>query len=722
MNPFFFLVACLVNVSAISAYKLLGRPFQLIIEGCANPVGSFNFGWTIDETNYYQYCDYAPALGSVALCVKQHSENDHMYHQAAKQIVSKSCVELTVDDFYNAYENATKYAANYTELEAANATIYNPVDIPEEIYGAYYHGYHLFYRNYDMSNVYGYIIIAYWFGAMLISAAARFLKRTGLITKLYFGIIQQLQKYILLPNFFKNTHNQQFKTVKVVSALIPTRADGIVVALYLIIHIVVLCVQWEFDYSGYVFTSKKEQVARYLADRTGIIAFAHLPLIYLFAGRNNIMSFVTGFSYSSYIQFHKWTGRIMFADAIIHSACYTALYVWDNYYSEALSEKYIRFGILATVSCAVLMIQAYNYFRQYTYEIFLYGHIIFAIIFTFSVYHHCIELGWMEYVYATIAIWAFDRLLRLVRLINFGFPKATIKIVSEDTMRISMRRPSSKRWHAKPGQFVFAYFMLPKTFWQSHPFTISDSTVKDGEVILYVKRKSGITDTLYQRVARKPGKIETNIRVSIEGPYGESAPNFQYDNTLLFAGGNGIPGPYDHALKLSRKFPDGQKNVHLFWTAKDLQSIHWFAHELSLLKNASAKVTIFLTRENHENLQALRNQTFNKSSDIEQEKTQTKNESDITEKSANKMDEKSILDTDSSTSLNNDAFLNSFDIQLGRPNMEEIIQKSFAENQGSISICACGPSALCDSLRRLIAQNLDIHKGRVDYYEELQVW
>lgn len=42
---------------------------------------------------------------------------------------------------------------------------------------------------------------------------------------------------------------------------------------------------------------KDEQLARYLADRTGIMSFYNLVLVWVLAGRNDVFLWVTGWSF-----------------------------------------------------------------------------------------------------------------------------------------------------------------------------------------------------------------------------------------------------------------------------------------------------------------------------------------------------------------------------------------------------------------------------------------
>lgn len=65
------------------------------------------------------------------------------------------------------------------------------------------------------------------------------------------------------------------------------------------------------------------QLSRYMADRTGIIAYANLPLLWLFAGRNDLLLWLTGWSFSTFNLFHRYVARVATAEAIAHSFGYT---------------------------------------------------------------------------------------------------------------------------------------------------------------------------------------------------------------------------------------------------------------------------------------------------------------------------------------------------------------------------------------------------------------
>jgi hypothetical protein len=64
-----------------------------------------------------------------------------------------------------------------------------------------------------------------------------------------------------------------------------------------------------------------------VADRTGIMAYATLPWIWVFAGRNNVFMWATGLSYQAFNIFHRHIARAGTILAIVHSVVYIGLFV-----------------------------------------------------------------------------------------------------------------------------------------------------------------------------------------------------------------------------------------------------------------------------------------------------------------------------------------------------------------------------------------------------------
>lgn len=107
-----------------------------------------------------------------------------------------------------------------------------------------------------------------------------------------------------------------------------------------------------YCYSGPI---PETQVIRYVADRTGVLLAANLPLVWIFSARNDPLLWITGWSYSTYSHFHRWVARITVAEIFVHSVVYTRFFTFNgtaNYYEE-WAEPYFYCGVIVSF-CSLL--------------------------------------------------------------------------------------------------------------------------------------------------------------------------------------------------------------------------------------------------------------------------------------------------------------------------------------------------------------------------------
>lgn len=69
----------------------------------------------------------------------------------------------------------------------------------------------------------------------------------------------------------------------------------------------------------------KQQTWTYIADRTGVMAVANFALLWAFAGRNDVLLWLTGWNFGTMNVFHRWIARVVTVEAIVHSVCYTVV-------------------------------------------------------------------------------------------------------------------------------------------------------------------------------------------------------------------------------------------------------------------------------------------------------------------------------------------------------------------------------------------------------------
>jgi hypothetical protein len=68
---------------------------------------------------------------------------------------------------------------------------------------------------------------------------------------------------------------------------------------------------------------KYYQFIRYFAIRIGSLSFANTPLLIALAGRNNILIWLTGWSFDTFQLYHRWIARVVLAEATAHVIAYT---------------------------------------------------------------------------------------------------------------------------------------------------------------------------------------------------------------------------------------------------------------------------------------------------------------------------------------------------------------------------------------------------------------
>ena len=69
----------------------------------------------------------------------------------------------------------------------------------------------------------------------------------------------------------------------------------------------------------------QQQTWTYVTDRAGFLAVANMPLLWLFAGRNDIFLWLTGWNFGTFNIFHRYVARVVTAEAIVHAIGYTGL-------------------------------------------------------------------------------------------------------------------------------------------------------------------------------------------------------------------------------------------------------------------------------------------------------------------------------------------------------------------------------------------------------------
>lgn len=249
------------------------------------------------------------------------------------------------------------------------------------------------------------------------------------------------------------------------------------------------------------------------------------------------------------------------------------------------------------------------------YEVFVIVHVPVAVIFLAMLFWHCNNyLTSWNYLWATVAIWLFSYLLRVIFFLNWTNywrlawligDEASILVLPEDAIKVTIA--TRKKW--KPGQYV--YLRLPGiSVFENHPFTItslcsSEFPSEHGEgykdMTLVFRPFRGFTrKVLEAAIEQRP--LHT-YRAFLDGPYGGMTRSLDsFDHVLLIAGGSGITALTSHLLYLIKHMRQGKaatRTVQVVWVMKRPDVMSWFKEELRICRQyappGSIKCRFYIT-------------------------------------------------------------------------------------------------------------------------------
>ncbi|KAJ2981565.1 hypothetical protein NQ176_g1955 [Zarea fungicola] len=447
--------------------------------------------------------------------------------------------------------------------------------------------------------------------------------------------VSKFRGYVIDPPLLGSRHSEPIHNL----FMVPTRGQALFILYLWGINMLLVGVGYHCNTGSTCVSANglsELNRLRAVANRLGVLSFANLPLLILFAGRNNIILWLTNWSRTTFLFIHRYVAFIAMAEGVLHFALF--MYIAARNLSSAelldLSRKpYYICGLVAVVSLIVLIITGFHPLRNRTYEVFVVLHIFFTILVLVGTYVHTItrfgtKRGHETWLYLATAIWVFDRVLRALRYLSRGVKTAYISPIDEDYIRVDIPGVSA-RGH------VYLHFLTVSKWrlWESHPFSVGSITswqedqaqvdamafrksfsyfekalnpglgggrkqsvsasrmpsvsscadslavhwMKGTGITLLIRRQSGITTRL-----RDPTLYMKGIPVLVEGSYNEEMtrlqddhirPTAEFPNMICIAGGVGITG----ALPFLDKFEADSGQFYtkkLFWVVRSMPLVN----------------------------------------------------------------------------------------------------------------------------------------------------
>ncbi|KAJ6148790.1 hypothetical protein N7497_010772 [Penicillium chrysogenum] len=556
-----------------------------------------------------------------------------------------------------------------------------------------------------------------------------------------------IQTHLMIPSPLATTHGRHL-----LGFTFSTRVEALIVVGFWTISIVLSVVGYRTFPGNIYYPDVPSQILRYSADRTGIMSFANLPLLWLFGGRNNIFLWATGWSFASFNIFHRHVARVATVQAVVHSILYVVMFIQTGKAWRGLSKTYVLWGILGTFVMVLLLITSLDRIRIATYELFLIAHIVLSILTLVGCFYHTVIFEgneYWKYLWPTLALWVIDRFLRLGRLcycnihVNFSSRRLVKLSVSRmvydetaDVVRLEVT-PGTPSLQPSPGQYYFLYQPFRVTGWESHPFTIGAWSYEIGDQTSLVPTSDGRTKSLdvshvplltgvvsdrdYQCNSEngssdqdKPLKLKltfwvrpydgwtkqlrrqclsspdktSETTILLEGPYGETFPLWRYESVLIIVGGTGIASAVPYIQDHLRRSVED-------WDAS-LENEKTRVRDMELVW--TTKQAAFIQDVARRELKhALKREDFSAS----------------------------FYATRDSTTYSEDPTDFGFETQSGRPDLQSLIMSRACDacSAGtSLAILVCGPPRMADEARA--ATHLAMRQGHrfIEFVEESFTW
>jgi ferredoxin-NADP reductase len=332
----------------------------------------------------------------------------------------------------------------------------------------------------------------------------------------------------------------------------------------------------------------------------------------------------------------------------------------------------------------------------------------------------------INFIYASIAFWCFDKFVRLARVLylngfwSTGCSKGLVRLLdgTDDVLSISLTLTGkgAKCWYKDTSRLTSGLniqLWIPRVHpLSSHPFSVA-AIEENGDAVrlqLYVQVKKGITARLLRKAQQKGGECELSMMV--EGFYGQQIQSSPVHTKVCIAGGIGITGSICYLQDAMRL----KTEAHLIWLISSPKMIAVAVDALRKVEDLNKLEQEGKESPCRQSLSIYITRPAEKAVSLEKrESTETLAAVDEPE-----VDEKTFGKQEST-----DHFLHQLQKlhpllevsinSLGcRPDLNKVVLPFIRPKQ--TTLFCCGPAALLDSARDISRQH------DIDYGEEAFAW
>ncbi|KAK5991204.1 Ferric/cupric reductase transmembrane component 2-like protein [Cladobotryum mycophilum] len=512
-----------------------------------------------------------------------------------------------------------------------------------------------------------------------------------------------MKKHLIYAPLWSKRHNREFRLSSAINVgTLPSRLHMLILIVYLGSNLAYMFIlNWE-NKNKFAFCAE-------LRGRSGTLALVNMIPLIILAGRNNPLIPMLQISFDTYNLLHRWMGRIVVSEVVIHTVAWAIPSVankgWSGVAKSISHSLFIGSGSVGTICLLLLMITSVSPLRHALYETFLNVHILLAVITFVCTWVHCASastpggLPQLPWIMAAVALWLADRFARVIRLAyanwsDKGYTDAYCEAMPGEVTRVTLHLP--RYLTVKPGTHAYLRFWGINP-WESHPFSIAWVDHEDHHALpiseketinpldhsnivtsvsFLIGAQTGMTRKLFQEASKHDKGMR--IRAAMEGPYAGHHSLDSYGHAVLFAGTTGITHQISYIKNLLQGYNAGTvatRRVTLVWIIREYESLEWvrpYMDQILRIPNRKdvLRIQVFVTRP--------------------------KNPRDVASSSS------------------------TVKMFPGRPNIGLLLLKEVQEQTGAMCVTVCGPGSLADDVRSAV--RLVQGPTVVDFVEESFTW
>ncbi|KAG1804077.1 uncharacterized protein BJ212DRAFT_1395224, partial [Suillus subaureus] len=347
------------------------------------------------------------------------------------------------------------------------------------------------------------------------------------------------------------------------------------------------------------------------------------------------------------------------------------------YFRETLNEDWLRVGIVAMVAFSILII------------VFFYVHFLGVLIFLVGGYYHTKVAHGSYWIWPSFVFWAFDRFVRVVRLVVFNHSYFGFKS-GAGTMDATTE--------CFPKYRQTAYLIMPSVStlpFEAHPFTI----VSFDSSLLSTARPEDQSGSGFTKKLKEVAGTKGKVKVFVDGPYG---PSSDLGGSGIIVYPPGIPERYrarglvcllslmpNYSHRCVRKGKKLLQTVVVFiWSIRGAGCVQWIEEALIKavqLAPPSLTVSIRIFDTGSPSTSQYMEEDFSLSNPTEKNGTPEQ-----------------VLTRKVSVSSSMLFSLHGVKMESGRADLDALLKEEVSMASGSMSVSVCGSQGIARAVRHAL--------------------